>query len=305
MKRAVLGLVTVLLLLAVTGTQLVPLGKANPMHYYHSISYQGLAAPDQYTEPPAISLLSPENDTVYGVDAISLSLNVSVGDSSTASSLLLDGIYYEVDWQSNITSIYEPVWDAFAYDATVYRLTPKITEFSGAINVTGIPDGNHTLTVYAIERGLYESYVKQDPNDYRIFVHYYNKFKITGSSLVSFSVDTTTPVVSVFSPENVTYYSPEVLLNFTVSENSSRMFYSLDGQENVTITGNTTLSSLPSGEHNVTVYATDVAGHTGASETIYFNIAEPFPTVPVATASLTSAILVSAGLLVYFKKRKH
>jgi hypothetical protein len=77
----------------------------------------------------------------------------------------------------------------------------------------------------------------------------------------------------------------------------------------VTVAGNATLTSLSFGVNNVTVYAWDVAGNVGASETITFNIAEPepesFPAAPFAVASAPSITVVSVALLVYFKKRKH
>ena len=73
----------------------------------------------------------------------------------------------------------------------------------------------------------------------------------------------------------------------------------------MTVAGNVTLTGLTIGKHNVTVYAWDTAGNVGASETIIFTIAEPFPAVPVAAASAASVAVLSVGLLVYFKKRKH
>jgi len=77
----------------------------------------------------------------------------------------------------------------------------------------------------------------------------------------------------------------------------------------MTIAGSTTLTGLSDGSHNLTVYANDTAGNTGASETIHFSIktqpSKPFPTALVATASGASAAVVCLGLLVYFKKRKH
>jgi hypothetical protein len=81
------------------------------------------------------------------------------------------------------------------------------------------------------------------------------------------------------------------------------MGYSLDGRDNVTITGNTTLSGLSNGLHNVTVYARDEFENTGASETISFSIDVPFPATLVITSAAAVAI-VGLVLLVYFKKRK-
>jgi hypothetical protein len=88
-----------------------------------------------------------------------------------------------------------------------------------------------------------------------------------------------------------------------VNESVSKVTYSLDGHENVTITGNTTLNGLSNGAHNVIVYAQDNAGNIGAFETIYFSISEPFPTTLVV-ATIVSVAVVAAGLLLYFRKRR-
>jgi hypothetical protein len=113
------------------------------------------------------------------------------------------------------------------------------------------------------------------------------------------------PAVSVFSLENATYLG-SFPLNFSLSKPAYWVGYSLDGNENVTVTGNTTLTGLSSGLHNVTVYMKDEFGNIGASKTAIFNIAEePFAVVPVAAASVASVALIGVGLLVYFKKRNH
>ena len=83
--------------------------------------------------------------------------------------------------------------------------------------------------------------------------------------------------------------------------------YSLDGQANVTIAGNTTLNKVPNGAHNLTVYATDQYGNTGASETVYFTVEvpEPFPAVPIAAASGVAFASAAVCLFYYRKKRNH
>jgi hypothetical protein len=63
--------------------------------------------------------------------------------------------------------------------------------------------------------------------------------------------------------------------------------------------------------HKITVYAQDIAGYTGGSETIQFTIAEepqqpetePFPTLE-AVAVVIVTVAVSVALLIFFKKRK-
>jgi multiple sugar transport system substrate-binding protein len=84
--------------------------------------------------------------------------------------------------------------------------------------------------------------------------------------------DTTRPVITVLSPENRTYATSSVPLTFTVSECTSWMGYSLDGQANVTTSENTNLTSLLDGTHYVVVYANDTSGNMGTSTTVYFTV---------------------------------
>jgi len=62
-------------------------------------------------------------------------------------------------------------------------------------------------------------------------------------------------------------------LRFTVSEPVSWMTYSLDNKANVTLTGNTTLTSLLMGSHSIVVYAKDTEGNTYSSDLVYFKVA--------------------------------
>jgi hypothetical protein len=120
------------------------------------------------------------------------------------------------------------------------------------------------------------------------------------------SYDGTAPEIAVLSPENKTYYKANVTLDFTVNEPVFSAHYTLDGETAVEISGNTTLAGLTIGVHNLAVSAFDAAGNMGASETVFFAIAEPepFPVAPVAVASVASVAVVGVVLLVYFKKRK-
>ena len=60
------------------------------------------------------------------------------------------------------------------------------------------------------------------------------------------------PEITLLGMQNATY-SGSCFLIFTVSKSVVWMGYSLDGQDNVTVTGNITLSELSRGLHNVTV----------------------------------------------------
>lgn len=276
----------------------VCLVRADPLYIMTLPTPLGTRWSDGVTKPPVILISAPENNTLFAEDSISLSINVSVGESTSADLKYIGEVYYTSDWQTNETIIYSnPPRNP---DAFYYTSNPQIGKIYGTVNLTGIPDGNHSLVVYAKEMGTYYAYTDHWANGYDW--EYYWNFKISASSSIFFTVDTTAPCIVVLSMQNTTFNSSDVDLNFTVNEQTSRTSYSLDGNVNRTIAGNTTLTALPFGDHNLTVYAWDPAGNVGASETITFTIAEPFPTVAVAAGATVTA--VGAVLLVYFKKHK-
>jgi len=117
---------------------------------------------------------------------------------------------------------------------------------------------------------------------------------------------TSSPEIKLVSPENQTYHSASIPLEFSSNEPLSRMFYSLDDAGVTEVSGNTTLTGLSLGPHNLTIYATNEAGNAGISQTICFAIEEAEPVSPVALAAVSITVVVAAaGALVYFTKRKH
>lgn len=143
--------------------------------------------------------------------------------------------------------------------------------------------------------------------DYSIFYPYV----FTGQTSDWSSTQTVTiygdiPNLTILTPQNTTYSTSNVPLTFNLDKPVSQISYSLDNQANVTIQGNTTLDNLPSGLHNVTIYAVDNAGHTGASQTITFTIAmsELFSTLTIlAIVSIVGAIIIAVVLLFLRKQR--
>ncbi len=272
----IIAFILLFLFSAVAVTRFVNLAKANPYMYL------GNVPPDSSTKPPEISILSPENNTIFPNNSFFLNFTISVGHSTTGSYLNIYDAGYKADWK------HHDQW-----------INPELTEFS--FNLTEVPEGDHSIIVHAAEEGSYIP-ARNSSNPMTR-----NDFYINGSSLVFFIIDTTPPNVTLLSMDNKTYYDSNIPLDFTVNESVVQITYSLDGLDNVTVAGNATLTRVPIGEHTLTVYATDGAGHVGTSETITFTVTEPepFPTAPVATASIATIAVVGVGLLVYFKKRQH
>ena len=151
---------------------------------------------------------------------------------------------------------------------------------SGSITLIGLADGTHSIVVYA--RDLAGN--------------------IAPSATVYFTTDTISPSVSILSPQNTTYDTTDIPLTITINETTSWIGYSLDGQANMMINGNATLTTLSAGSHNLIVYAKDMVGNTGHSETFYFSIAEPFPTTWIIVVA-TAIVATGGGAFLFHFKR--
>jgi parallel beta-helix repeat protein len=182
----------------------------------------------------------------------------------------------------------------------------------GNATLNGVPNGSHSITVYATDASgnsasstaQFSVYVYAPPN--------ISVLPNEGTNPnTSPTQSTSPPEVSVNSQQNKTYETNSIPLTFTVNESISWAGYSLDGQENVTVTGNATIANLTAGSHRLTVSVKDAAGNSWSAETIYFSVAqektpepspEPFPTEWVATGGILVAVVAAAAFLLYAKK---
>jgi hypothetical protein len=296
---------SILLFSAVVGTQFVNIGKANPNPFAPWTIYKGEVSPIGLS-PPEISITSPKNNTICTENSLNLTLSVSVEPSSGDTTRFMQEIIYKVDWLPQNKTVYKFIASrppATYEEAKSYIPTPTINEFSSDISLKDVPEGKRSIVVFAIERGSYTIPTSEKIGLHPVINEY--SFNVSSSSSVTFTVDTVPPEIQILQMHNKTYTDSNALLNFTVNEPVWNIWYVLDGKERVTISENVTLSGLINGEHNVTVYATDLAGHIGASETVYFSVEAPetFQTTTVVVP-VASVAVVGAGLLVYFKKRK-
>ena len=247
-----------------------------------------------FVKPPTITIASPEQNAVYSNDGtITLCFNVTGPDAPSLLTKYLSMVDYQGDWMQEAKHAYRT--------KNFETYTPDDFPFSLGFNfsVTGIPYGKHSLVITAFGSGGYAEGLT------------WYGFSKNSSLSVNFTIDKT-PIVSFLSFENTTFNNSTIPLNFIVDQPVSKVTYSLDGGTIVAISGNTTLTGLSNGYHNVTVYATNEFENIGSSETVTFSIdyvplgkEEPFLTVVVAAVSVAvAAVVVVAGLLVYHKKHK-
>ncbi len=262
------ALLSTLLIIAIAGTLLIKSGRADPMF--------------DFVITQKIVVVSPEASKNYYSSRVNLTFSISNAESewwdiSYGVRCLLDGGLIFATYGASSKPFSVSMWN-LSIGRHVIRITAdvRIQPLSQwvALHFNGEPwEGVHRL----------------DTGDIEFFAN--------------------APLnVSILESPNKVYDVTEFPLRFTVNRLVSWMGYSLDGQDNISISGNTTLTGLSNGEHNVQVYARDYEGNFTISETITFNIdvpelTEPFPTTLVI-ASIESVAVVSIGLLVYFKKRR-
>jgi hypothetical protein len=270
-------------------------------------------AEQTWNAPPIIYIHSPLDNEIFSPNTVPLGFAITTPEH---------GWLVRMGWASSGRVIKNKLsYVSIIIDGKLYRSIEADSDLSSPFSyyeyLTSLEDGAHNLTIkaycdgwYVEIHGLWDRYLPYD----------------VSSDLIDFTIDSTSPVISILSPENASFESTEnildVTLNFTVNEPVSQVIYSLDGRANVTVAGNTTLTDLPYGEHNVTLtdlsngshnitaYVKDTFGNVGASETVYFSVKlpepqpepEPFPTTFVIASVITVAV-VGIGLLVYFKKR--
>ena len=203
-------------------------------------------------------------------------------------------LMYSLDGKANVTLHSTTTFHDMSIPNNTFSGLASYTIITGAAYLSNLSEGSHYLTVY----GVYSS--TGGP------LSYLGPATMQDTQTIHFMInDGSPPVIEMLQNQNKTYQT-SLPLNFSVDESVSWMGYDLDGQANVTLTGNTTLNELAYGSHRLVVYANDTAGNMGTTGNINFIVAKPesFAIVPVAAVSLAALALAVAGLLFYRRHRK-
>jgi hypothetical protein len=284
-KKVLLTTAFILILLwsGVFDLHLVRLTEANPI------------SETEFDEPPIITIQSPLNNETLPLRNVLLNFTLTKPEVSIYDGWIDESSVWAVYNWTNLRN--KVVYVNIAIDGKMYRSIDVnsylSSPFNSSLNLANLEDGIHSVQIHIVCDGV----VLEAHGLWQRSISYN-----TSSEIMYFTVDATPPAMLVMPVENKTYDASGIPLNFSLNEPTSQISYSVDGQENVTITGNTTLTNLPYGKHRVTIYATDEAGNTGASETVWFSV-EPSTTTLIATASVASIAIIIVGLLLYFKKR--
>ncbi len=229
---------------------------------------------------PRTYIHSPENRT-YLSDSVPVDVTFEISqrvydNSSNPTVIQLDNAGYKMNGWSTIPAEYVSENDTWVI-------------FHGETILGNLSEGSHEVRLYCSASTLGSIY----------------------DTVAFFTIEAHAPTVSVHSPENKTYQINAFPLNVTANEDVVQIRYSLDGKENVTAAGNTTLQDLQNGSHGVTVYAVNKVGNIGTSETVAFTVdmpesnsqLEPFPWVFLKVTVAVVAILFGIAALIVLWRR--
>ncbi len=214
--------------------------------------------------PPIITMVSPaQNDTVSASSELNLTYAVDIPASwkktNQGYSAYLAPDYSPIEKSIGYIDLYldsgylnnPDAWGVGLHTSTLKNLS----------------EGNHTVTISVTATVIYR------PPGTEWW--WYSTYQTASSVTLNFTVDITPPRISVLSPQNSTYGATDAALSLSVNEPTSWMGYILDGRDNVTLVGNTTLTHLVEGTHSLRIYGNDTAGNMGASEKVSFAVTLP------------------------------
>ena len=240
---------------------------------------------------------------------------------------------YSLDQKELIEFSPQKISEQFVnWDATLERYRRNETVWWASLSLIGLEDGpNRIIVEVTIDNVIID------------MPYAHAKTAIFATASDYFRVDVQYPIINIKSPQNATYSSASIPLNFEVSTATSQICYSIDDQSNTTILANTTLTELSDGVHRIVIYAHDMVGNVGKSDTVNFTVytstttsspssipspsqsptleptiepsLEPTQTqtidgnqtvdlMPILVLTGIAVITVAVGALVYFKKNK-
>ncbi|NQE46549.1 hypothetical protein C5S31_11060 [ANME-1 cluster archaeon GoMg2] len=222
-----------------------------------------------------------ENFSYTGNGSMRLSANTSdlvkifvgggAGDNAkTTISLIMDtsapGIRVETDTTAPEITLLSPEAGAI-YAARVITLEVKADE--PVSNWSYRLSGKESIAVESVN-GSVKLALTADEGTNTVEIYAVDGVGNTGTSVVSFSVDTTPPEITILSPEKgKTYAVKEITLEVKADEPVSNWSYRLNGGEIIaveSVSGSVKLTlTVDEGTNTVEIYAVDGVGNTGKS----------------------------------------
>ena len=193
----------------------------------------------------------------------------TVGQSETRS-ITIDTTAPTISFSSNSTTLGNHAQDYiyFCVDIIESSIDTVGYSFDGTNSTTW--DANYCKNKTGLSDGDYVVYLWANDTT----SHY------SQTSSRTISLDTIKPNIVMTSPQNISYTTSSISLNYWTSETMDWVGYSLNGASNVTITGNTTITATQ-GSNSIYICGNDSANNMNCTETVYFSVDSINPTVVI------------------------
>jgi hypothetical protein len=314
-NKSVARIAVILLLISLSVIE-VEVAEANPIPYPSTPS----------TELPTLVVRSPKNYSDYYADGTFKLDFIIIQPESWNTYYTKMGIRLPIIGQCMLYLYLDGTHNfpqRFPRSSTVTDYTATFSNLTGT---------EHVVQIVVVARAYYEAYYTR--NDETITTGNTNNTYITqtihfqlepDSKVVSFQEypqavskdpypNPPTPIPIIISPQNTNYTTNNIAqftlpLTFAINATVSWIGYSLDNQTRITIHDNKTLSELSIGSHNITLFASDIFGNMGISNTTNFTITEQvapnsdFQPILLALSFVIFIVVLVVGVILY-KRRK-
>lgn len=222
---------------------------------------------------PTIDIVypAPSSGEIYQITSVPIKVQVTTWEWETERKAVVN-MYYSLDGSPNALLSLNRCDNGPSYFGT------------GTLN--NLTDGYHTVKVFSTD----------------------TQGEVLSAS-TRFLVNTTFRYPTILlSPMNITYYSKDIPLTYTIDSSKYKVFYQLDNLQTIQLTGNTTLSGLLEGQNTIKITASDENG-LYSKQTANFAIdtinPTPTPTPTVPEFSWLAILPLMASLLLIVVMIKH
>ncbi len=150
-------------------------------------------------------------------------------------------------------SIFADNYSIYVWDHCITKINSSLTRLE-----KGLEDLNYSIIGYS-------------NGTYFFAVVAFNNFSNVTSNCINITLDATKPQISIISPKNMTYNTSAIKLQYTIDEKTSWIKYSLNNNENISLTANISLLNLINGTYHLVLYMSDLSGNVNSKE-VYFTI---------------------------------
>jgi hypothetical protein len=198
----------------------------------------------QYPSGPTIGIVYPVSyrGEIYQTTSVPIKVSVTTFEWVTGKKAVVN-MYYSLDGGPNVSLSVNRIKDSTSYNGT--GTLDKLT------------DGYHTVKVFSID----------------------TQGEALSASTVFLVNSTFRYPTILLSPMNITYYSKDIPLTYTIDSSKYKVFYQLDNLHTIQLTGNTTLSGLSEGQTTIKITASDENGlYSKQSASFTIDTINPTPT---------------------------